>query len=446
MFSLPNKFIERIKREIPHHDILIQALDSENFSSIRLNPLKPQDLNHHLDIDENVPWCETGFYLKTRPKFTLDPLFHAGCYYPQEAGSMYIESVLKSISLNDSSVVLDLCAAPGGKSTLIAGLMKNKGVLVSNEVIRSRAHILTENITKSGFSNCLVSNNDPKDFSALKGSFDVILIDAPCSGEGMFRKDMKSRLEWSEDNAKMCSSRQKRIISDCWDSLKENGYLVYSTCTFNKDENENNMEWLLKKFDCEIVTTPMFENMMPDSKSYGVYFLPGFTKSEGFYCCVLRKKQAHNLNSKTKLQKLTNFESIDRMNSFVKSSTDSFFWNEGESIYTATQSTLEFYRQNIQKLNWLKIGVKMGENTKKGFLPDIELALNPTLIYNEDTIELNEKQALKYLHGDTFELISSVGIRLVTYKNQPLGVIKHLGNRFNNLYPKEWRIRMNLAI
>ncbi|MFY7945069.1 MAG: methyltransferase RsmF C-terminal domain-like protein [Crocinitomicaceae bacterium] len=444
MQSLPAKFIDRINRENPNHEILLSSLDTESPISIRLNPNKPQVLNH-LEFAEKVPWCSTGYYLKSRPKFTLDPLFHAGCYYPQEAGSMYIESVFKSLDLSDSPAVLDLCAAPGGKSTLLAGLLNNQGILVSNEVIRSRAYILAENVTKSGYSNCLVSNNDPKDFSTLKGSFDVVLIDAPCSGEGMFRKDLKSRAEWSEENANMCSSRQKRIVMDVWDSLKENGYLIYSTCTFNPDENENNIDWLLNELDCEIVPIPMFKNVIPDSKNYGVYFLPGFTKSEGFYCCVLQKKEKVNLNSKIKLENLSILKSIDHISSFTKNSSNSVFCNENETIHVSTELTFNFYRQHLKKLKWMKIGVKLGENTKKGFSPDIELALNPSLINSHNTIEFTEKQALKFLHGDTFELEATFGIHLVSFQNQPLGFIKHLGNRFNNLYPKEWRIRMDLG-
>jgi 16S rRNA C967 or C1407 C5-methylase (RsmB/RsmF family)/NOL1/NOP2/fmu family ribosome biogenesis protein len=444
MQSLPAKFIDRINRENPNHEILLSSLDFESPISIRLNPNKKQELNH-LEFAEQVPWCSTGYYLKSRPKFTLDPLFHAGCYYPQEAGSMFIESVFKSLELADSPVVLDLCAAPGGKSTLIAGLFNNECILVSNEVIRSRAYILAENLTKSGYSNCLVSNNDPKDFSTLKGSFDVILIDAPCSGEGMFRKDLKSRAEWSEENANMCSSRQKRIVMDVWDSLKENGYLIYSTCTFNPEENENNIDWLLNELDCEIVQVPLFENFITDSKNYGVYFLPGFTKSEGFYCCVLRKKEKVNLNSKIKFENLSILKSIDHISSFTKNSSNSVFWNENETIHGSTELTFNFYRQHLKKLKWMKTGVKIGEISKKGFSPDIELALNPSLLNDENSIELTKQQALKYLHGDTFELEATVGIHLVSYQNQPLGFIKHLGNRFNNLYLKEWRIRMDLG-
>lgn len=444
MQNLPSKFIDRIKRENPNHEVLLNALDSESPISVRLNPTKPKELNH-LEFAEKVPWCSTGFYLKSRPKFTLDPLFHAGCYYPQEAGSMFIESIFKSLEFTDSPVVLDLCAAPGGKSTLIAGLLNNEGILVSNEVIRSRAYILAENVTKSGYSNCLVSNNDPIDFSTLKGSFDVILIDAPCSGEGMFRKDLKSRDEWSEENANMCSSRQKRIVMDIWDSLKENGYIIYSTCTFNPDENEKNIDWLLNELDCEIVQVPLFENVITDSKNYGVYFLPGFTKSEGFYCCVLRKKEKVNLNSKIKFENLSILKSVDNIISFTKNSSNSVFWNENETIHGSTELAVNFYRQHLKKLKWMKTGVKIGENSKKGFTPDIELALNPNLINDKNSIELTEQQALKYLHGDTFELDAPVGIHLVSYQNQPLGYIKHLGNRFNNLYPKEWRIRMDLG-
>lgn len=444
MQNLPAKFIDRIKSENSNHEILLNALDSESPISIRLNPNKLQDLDH-IEFAEKVPWCSTGYYLKSRPKFTLDPLFHAGCYYPQEAGSMFIESVFKSLEFTDSPVVLDLCGAPGGKSTLLAGLMNNEGILVSNEVIRSRAYILAENVTKSGYSNCLVSNNDPKDFSLLKGSFDVILIDAPCSGEGMFRKDLKSRAEWSEENANMCSARQKRIVMDVWDSLKENGYIIYSTCTFNPDENEKNIDWLLNELDCEIVQLPIFENVIPDSKNYGVYFMPGFTKSEGFYCCVLQKKEKVNLNSKIKLENLSLLKSIDNISSFIRNSSSFIYWDDNETINGITELTFNFYRQHLKKLKWMKVGVKLGEQTKKGFTPDIELALNPNLINLENSIELNQQQALKYLHGDTFELNVPAGIHLVSFKNQPIGFIKHLGNRFNNLYPKDWRIRMDLG-
>ncbi len=444
MNSLPVKFIDRIKREFQQHDILINALDSESPISVRLNPVKQQELSH-LEFEDKVPWCTNSYYLKSRPKFTLDPLFHAGCYYPQEAGSMYLDSVFNSLTLSDSPVVLDLCAAPGGKSTLLAGLLNNKGVLVSNEVIRSRAYILAENSTKSGYSNCLVSNNDPKDFSALKGSFDVILIDAPCSGEGMFRKDPKARVEWSEDNANMCSARQKRIVMDVWNSLKENGYLIYSTCTFNPAENEANIDWFLKELDCEIITLPMFENMSTDSKNYGVYFIPGLTKSEGFYCCVLQKKEQVKLNSKIKLENLTILKSDEYTSPFINKNTNSIFWIDHEFTHATTDSVFDFYRQHGKKLKWMKIGVKIGENHKKGFHPTFELALNPSLIITDNAIELNLQQALKYLHGDTFELEASAGIQLVSYQKQPLGFIKHLGNRFNNMYPKEWRIRMDLG-
>ncbi len=443
MQSLPDKFVQRLNDNFPKAEVLIPALDTQSPVSIRLNPNKKRDLNQ-LEFEEKVTWCGQGHYLKSRPKFTLDPLFHAGCYYPQEAGSMYIESVFKSLSLNDAPVVLDLCAAPGGKSTLLATLLNNHGTLISNEVIRSRAFILAENVTKWGYSNCLVTNNDPKDFSALKGSFDVILIDAPCSGEGMFRKDLKSRDEWSEDNANMCSARQKRIVMDVWNSLKENGYIIYSTCTFNPEENENNVAWLMEELDCEVVQLPMFENMQSDSKGYGVYFIPGLTKTEGFYCCLLQKKESIKLNSRIKLDILTKLKSKDKISSFINKKNTLSFWQEGEFTYGAMPSALDFYRQNQKRLKWMKTGVKLGENQRKGFIPDIELALNPSLINQENAIELTEEQALKYLHGDTFELDSTIGIQLVTFKEQPLGFIKHLGNRFNNLYPKEWRIRMDL--
>ena len=287
MSKLPQDFLNRITTNPLFAENLASALDETPPISVRINPEKENDINQNA---EKVPWCENGFYLETRPSFTLDPHFHAGCYYPQEAGSMYIDAVLKSLVLPDEPVCLDLCAAPGGKSTLIASFLDNKGVLISNEIIRTRAHILAENLTKWGYSNALVSCNDPKEFNNFPHLFDLVLIDAPCSCEGMFRKDPQARDEWSLESAQHCVIRQQKILADVWNSVKENGYIIYSTCTFNPAENEENIAWALENFDCEIRPLPEFEGIEKDAKGYGNYFIPGKTQTEGFYCCLLQKK------------------------------------------------------------------------------------------------------------------------------------------------------------
>lgn len=237
----PEAFKQRVENDPFLGTPLLEALNQTAPVSVRLHPLKQKAA---LTFSEKIAWCEHAFYLKERPSFTLDPLFHAGCYYPQEAGSMVLDTVLKQLDLPSEPSILDLCAAPGGKSTLIASFLNNNGLLVSNEVIQARARILTENTTKWGYTNTVVTNNDPKDFERLNEFFDVIVVDAPCSGEGMFRKDLKARDEWSEENVQICSSRQKRIVMDVWDSLKPGGFLIYSTCTFNSAENEDTISWL----------------------------------------------------------------------------------------------------------------------------------------------------------------------------------------------------------
>ncbi len=241
----PERFIQRIQsQKYINADGLLKALQEPAPVSIRINPskwnLKP--LN-----SDPVPWCTTGFYLEKRPSYTLDPLFHSGCYYPQEASGMFIEQVFRQVVNTGQYIrVLDLCGAPGGKSTHLSSLIGIHGLIVANEVIKTRAAVLAENIIKWGGVNTIVTQNDPSAFSGLQGFFDVILVDAPCSGEGMFR-DVVAINEWSEENTLHCSERQRRILSDVWPSLKDNGILIYSTCTFNPGENEENIRWMVKR-------------------------------------------------------------------------------------------------------------------------------------------------------------------------------------------------------
>jgi len=210
----------------------------EQVTSIRINSSKPVTKLANQSINQltKIPWSEFGYYLKQRPSFTFDPLFHAGCYYVQEASSMFLEQALKqTVDLSRPLKVLDLCAAPGGKSTHIQSLISGESLLVSNEVIRSRANILKSNIIKWGCNNVVVTNNDPRDFLQLENYFDVIVVDAPCSGSGLFRRDEDAMKEWSPDNVALCSQRQQRILADVWPALKKNGVLIYYTCSYSKE-------------------------------------------------------------------------------------------------------------------------------------------------------------------------------------------------------------------
>lgn len=435
------KFQERVTNDPFLGSALLDALNSQSPVSVRLNPGK---LQPELDILDKVLWCSNGIFLKERPSFTLDPSFHAGTYYPQEAGSMVLETIFNQLNLIETPTVLDLCAAPGGKSTLIASFLNNKGILVSNEVIQARSVILRENMNKWGNSNIIVTNNDPKDFQRLPQFFDVIVVDAPCSGEGMFRKDPNSRTEWSEENVQICTGRQKRIVMDVWDSLKPGGYMIYSTCTFNSSENEDNIDWFRHELGAELIDPVLPEEIKKGRNNVGHYFLPGINNSEGFYIAVLRKSDEHLIRQKFTVKKDFRIQKdLLDLTSFANLET-SIVYNWNDKLLALPLGSEEQMLHVQSQMRLQKMGTMLGEVMKKGIIPSEELALNPQLINFTNRMVLEKSLALQFLHGDTFQLTGTHGYHLITYLNEPLGWIKHLGNRFNNLYPKEWRIRMNV--
>lgn len=441
MILFPIAFEERVKNDSFLGIDLLSALNSIPPVSVRFHPLKNRP---ELEVAGFVDWCENAVYLKERPSFTLDPLFHAGTYYPQESGSMLLDSVLKQLELPVSPKVLDLCAAPGGKSTLIASFLENNGLLVSNEVIQTRARILKENLSKWGYTNTIVTNNDPKDFERLPQFFDLILVDAPCSGEGMFRKDPNARSEWSEDNVQLCSGRQKRIVMDVWNSLRPGGFLIYSTCTFNTNENEDNVNWFINETDAELIQFEFPSPILGGRNGIGNYCIPGKVQSEGFFIAVLQKpeetliRQRFTRKSEFKMQKdLLDLPSFANLNDTLVLN-----WNDKLLALPVEMEELMLHVQAQMRLQ--KMGTTLGEVAKKGIIPHEELALNPFLLSFSGRIDVERQEVLDFLHGDTFLLPGNHGFQLITYKNEPLGWIKHLGNRFNNLYPKEWRIRMNV--
>ena len=405
MVQLPADFVAETRRIMgeERYNRFVGAFYEEAPTSIRVNPRiaidhGPWTIDHS---DSQVPWCSEGYYLNDRPQFTFDPLLHAGCYYVQEASSMFVTHILRNVqcsmvrsssaglqgkngqcSMVNVQCALDLCAAPGGKSTALRSVLPDDCVLISNEPMGNRAQILLENVTKWGGPNHIVTNNYPRDFRKAKLKFDLILCDVPCSGEGMFRKDPNAISEWSAQNVEKCWQLQREIVADAWECLNPGGLLIYSTCTYNTKENEENIRWILDTYDAQVLDIPVdsswnITGSLLDGFHEPVYrFIPGITRGEGLFVCALRK---------------------------AGSSEPKPF--------------------NAKKL---QLKVLEAEFEKSDVCVDVDFA-----------------EALKYLRGEALVLPPDTprGIVTITYQGQPLGPVKNIGNRANNLYPKAWRIK-----
>ena len=407
--QLPEDFIRETKQLMgtERFSRYMEAFDEEAPVSIRLNPQTlgngsslfdnnsapmSQTKKNRPQMFEQVPWCKEGYYLEGRPQFTFDPLFHAGCYYVQEAASMFIVHVLRQY-VHETVEGLDMCAAPGGKSTAMLSVLPEESTLVSNEPIPSRAQILLENITKWGAKNCIVTNNYPRDFKKAKAKFDLILCDVPCSGEGMFRKDPATIGEWSLQNVEKCWRLQREIVADAWECLNPGGILIYSTCTFNIKENEENVRWIIDTYEAEPIDIPTepswgITGSLLEGFDVPVYrFIPGITRSEGLFVCVLRKSGEWKVESGKRILK-------NKLSSPLK------------ELSAAEQFSFLFPPSSFH-------------------------------------IDLSYAEALKYLRGEALVLPPDTprGLITITYKGVSLGPVKNIGNRANNLYPKPWRIK-----
>ena len=399
--------------------------------SVRLNPFKaPQTPEGGIP----VPWCRNAFYLSERPNFTLDPLLHAGVYYVQEAGSMFLDEVLRQLELSKKlplggrgGFCLDLCAAPGGKSTLLRAALPDDVVLYSNEPDRRRANILMENIQKQGHPKVIVTNNYAIDYQRTGMTFDLIVCDVPCSGEGMFRKDHDAIGEWSLQNVMKCAALQRSIIEDIWPCLNEGGVMVYSTCTFNLHEDEENVKWICETLGAEIIPIEIknewnITGSLLKGWDKPVYrFIPGTTKGEGLFMAVLKKAPQPP---------------------------------KGESLDSNNPSNASLQQKKVSKklplggrggfLRVLSDGHPVGTQKGKNIIPAHAEALLINLPKDKYPFaELSKENALKYLHHEAIVLDADVpkGFVVVTYQGHPLGFVKNIGNRANNLYPQEWKIR-----
>lgn len=415
-------------------------------TSIRLNPGKP--ITDNALSGDQVPWCPYGRYFSSRPSFTLDPCFHAGAYYVQEASSMFLWHALKeSIGIDTKKKVLDLCAAPGGKSTLLASYF-TEGLVVANEVIKSRASILVENITKWGSSQVVVTNNDPSHFQSLPGYFDVMVIDAPCSGSGLFRKDPDAISEWSLDNVQLCSQRQQRILADVLPALKEDGLLIYSTCSYSAEEDEAIADWLVAEMGMESKQLHpennwgIVETISPLQKAYGYRFYPDKLKGEGLFMAVFQKRTpADVIRLKEQSLTLPTKQEVQQIHSFMAIPDDYALFKPSESIRSIKKEWLPDLQALAKCLYIKKAGIEIGAIKGKDVIPAHELALSFLSREAFTAIALTKEQALQYLkRKDLLINDAPKGWNLVSYNGLPLGWVKVLPNRINNYYPSEWRI------
>lgn len=445
----------------------------EQVQSIRLNKAKiPGADLLGFPTASNVPWSESGLYLSERPKYTLDPLLHAGGYYVQEASSMFLEQAIRQLNTKKEGCrVLDLCAAPGGKSTHLLSLLPEHSVLVSNEVIKTRVTILEENLIKWGDPNRIITNNDPRDFSALGPSFDIILVDAPCSGSGMFRRDPKAIEEWSPELVELCAQRQQRILADIWPCLREGGLLIYSTCSYSVQEDEDIVDWICEEFDAESLSVRLesswdiVETISPRKQGWGYRFFPDRVKGEGLFLSAFRKTDVRNnefntvinekyssgsgkkadrsggKKGKIKLEKAGR-QQVQDLQDWIKPGLSDFYLLQ-DTIIGMPGSVAELLHE-LGSLYIRSAGLALGKWAGKQLVPDHALAVS-TMLAKENIAQtaLDLDAAIAFLRKEEVPTEGSKpGWNLATYKNLGLGWLKVLPNRSNNYYPKEWRILM----
>lgn len=450
MPHLPQTFLDSIA-SCPGFDeaSFTAAHEEPSPVSIRLNPFKKAKLDY--DLVDAVPWNSSGYYLASRPNFTHDLLFQAGCYYVQEAGSMFIEHALRScVDFNRQLSVFDVCASPGGKSTLLNSLITKESMLVANEVVKPRSEVLAQNLAKWGSCNVVVTNNDPTAYSEMEEVFDVIVVDAPCSGSGLFRKQHDAVDEWSPDHVNLCSQRQKRILADIINTLKPGGVLLYSTCSYSTSENEDIADWLTTDYELTSVQVPLeaswgiVETQSKKQAAFGYRFYPGKTRSEGFFCAVFKKPGTSEDHAHTRKNKQEKFV-------MLKPKEKEAFRNwiaaiEGHELirfkedYLLTNASAIHFVNRYPHLYLKKVGTNVGSMIKQELIPHHDLAWS---IYKAEQIrgiDCTAGEALRFLKKELQNVEGDKGWNLMRYEGFGLGWIKNLGNRINNYLPNELRI------
>lgn len=414
--NLPKGFIEEMQLLLPEEaDDLFSALQKEPETAIKLNLRKLSDpASIGYTGMEKIKWCNSGYYLPERPRFTLNPLLHAGAFYVQDPSSMIYETIMQRIipmafDTSRNPAVIDLCAAPGGKTTSIINAIPDSTFVVANEFTPQRVGALKENLLKWGYPDMMITNSAVSRLAKAGAAFDIVAVDAPCSGEGMMRKEKVARDQWNTGLINQCAALQREILEDACRMLKPGGFLIYSTCTFNRAENEEQLEWLVEEKGM-VAFDPDFPEEWGirrgiDTPYPCFRFMPHLTRGEGLFVAVMRKE-------------------IDT-----------------EEKTVTLPKLKEWLRKNIKV-----ISDGIPEKIEKGrdLIPCSQWTLStdfPAGRYPE--IDVDESTALSYLRHEALRLPAEIGkgFVVIKYKGFPLGFVKNIGSRANNLYPSEWRIR-----
>ena len=446
---LPESFVASMRQMLGDDaEKLFVALDTEPVVSIRTNPFKPAQVFD----GENIGWSKWGRYLAERPQFTLDPLMHGGAYYVQEASSQFVGYLLKDDNL-DGKRILDMCAAPGGKTTIYSTLVGRGGLVVANDINRSRTLALADNVQRWGLGNVVVTCNEPSHIGAFEHWFDVVAVDAPCSGEGMFRKMEEARTEWTPSSVDVCVARQKEILAEAWRTLRPGGKLLYSTCTFNDREDEGVVKWLMEEYGNSLETVERIE--LDDS--WGVvrsdigafqcfHFYPHKVQGEGFFVAIARKsnESVRRVVPKSRRKVFVPLQNKDiaEVSRWVDSPKQMTFKLIGDTVYGYDNAVIDDVINLSEFLSVVYSGVAFGQIFKGKLKPEHPLALfvgcNAKVV---PTVEVSLEDALDYLRRqDIAALQFEEGINRVMYGGVAIGFIKRIGVRCNNMYPKDLRI------
>ena len=413
---LPDIFINQMRQLLgTDAENMLSSMQEPPVVSIKLNSRKAKDASilGYQNL-EPVKWCESGYYLKNRPVFTLNPLLHAGVFYVQDASSMIYEAIIKRILAKSTNSaehlrILDLCAAPGGKTTSIINAIPDGNLVVANEFVSSRSSILRENLLKWGYPNIIITNSPTSRFAELLDAFDIVAVDAPCSGEGMMRKEETAVTQWNEGLQKQCAGLQREILADASKALKPGGFLIYSTCTFNRLENEDNIKWAVENLGLTPIDMQLPQDWGIASGINTPYpclrFMPHITRGEGLFVAVFHK---------------------DKQPDTVRNLTNKSF----EKILH-------------EKLKIICNGIPRTTLKGKETVPTSESVLSTDYQKSLPEVEVDKDLALSYLRHEAIRLEPDTprGIVLIKYNGFPLGLVKNIGNRANNLYPQAWRIK-----